>query len=132
MELRSDRRVAIRIPVRIRFQDGTAGFGVATNISQGGIFLKTAAPWRSGPVDVRMEVPTPFRGQTLLVHGVVVRGSAACSEQLPDDEPAPGGIGVMFRDPDRRTQDVVGWLLSKTARTAPSAWYRWGSRPRVA
>lgn len=115
--------------MRIRFQDGTAGFGVATNISQGGLFLKTAAPWRSGEVDVRMEVPTPSRGQTLLVHGLVVHGSAAAREPIADD-PVPGGIGVMFRDLDRRTQEVVGWLLSK--RPAASAWYRWGSKPRVA
>jgi hypothetical protein len=99
MDHRLSGRVPLNIPVRIRFQDGTFGFGVATNVSRGGVFLKTAAPWRSGCVDVRMTVHTPRGESTALIHGLVVHGDA-------------GGIGLMFRKLDQRTEDVVSWLLS--------------------
>jgi len=100
MEHRMGRRVPLNIPVRIRFQDGTAGFGLATNVSLGGIFVQTAAPWRSGCVDVRMTVPTPRGETTVLIHGLVVHAGA-------------GGIGLMFRQLDQRTEDVLSWLLSE-------------------
>lgn len=100
MEHRLARRVPLNIPVRLRFQDGTAGFGVARNISRGGIFVKTAAPWRTGCVDVRMTVFTPSGERTALMPGLIVHGGAE-------------GIGLMFRQLDQRTEDVLSWLLSE-------------------
>lgn len=99
MEHRLDRRVPLSIPVRLRFQDGTAGFGMALNISRGGIYVKTAAPWRNGCVDVRMTVSTPSGERTALMPGLIVHGGAA-------------GIGLMFRQLDQRSEAVVSWLLS--------------------
>lgn len=99
MEHRLARRVPLNIPVRLRFQDGTAGFGVARNISRGGIYVKTAAPWRSGCVDVRMTVFTHSGERTALMPGLIVHGGAE-------------GIGLMFRQIDQRSADVVSWLVS--------------------
>jgi hypothetical protein len=98
MEHRLDRRVPLNTPVRLRFQDGTVGFGVALNISRGGIFVKTAAPWRSGCVDVRMTVSTPTGERTALMPGLIVHAGAE-------------GIGLMFRQLDQRTEAVVSWLV---------------------
>ncbi len=99
MEHRLGRRVSLNIPARLRFQDGTMGFGMTLNVSQGGIYVRTAAPWRRGCVDVRMTVPTPFGESTILIQGLIVHAGA-------------GGIGLMFRRLDERTQAVVSWLLS--------------------
>jgi hypothetical protein len=99
MEHRLDRRVPLRAPVRLRFQDGTVGFGTALNISRGGIYVKTAAPWRSGCVDVRMTVSTALGERTALMPGLIVHG---------DGE----GIGLMFRQLDHRSDAVVSCLVS--------------------
>ena len=98
MEHRLDRRLPLKIPVRLRFQDGTVGFGVAMNISHGGIYVKTAAPWRNGCVDVRMTVSTPSGERTALLPGLIVHGGAE-------------GIGLMFRQLDQRSEAVVSWLV---------------------
>lgn len=98
MEHRLDRRVALNVPVRLRFQDGTIGFGVALNISRGGIFVKTAAPWRSGCVDVRMTVSTASGERTALLPGLIVHASGE-------------GIGLMFRRIDQRSEGVLSWLV---------------------
>jgi hypothetical protein len=100
MDHRLGRRVPLDIPVRIRFQDGTLGLGVATNLSRGGLFVKTAAPWRNGCVDVRMTVRTPAGESTVLLHGLAVHA-------------AGGGIGLMFRELDERTREIVAWLMSE-------------------
>jgi hypothetical protein len=102
MDHRLDRRVPMNIPVRLSVQDGTAGFGVALNISRGGIYVRTAAPWRSGCVDVRMRVMTPAGERTALLPGLIVHG---------DGE----GIGLMFRQLDRRSESVVTWLVRNEA-----------------
>jgi hypothetical protein len=102
MEHRLDRRVPLNIPVRLRFQDGTVGFGVASNISRGGIFVRTAAPWRSGCVDVRMRVTMPSGERTALMPGLIVHGHGE-------------GIGLMFRQLDQRSEAVVSWLVSGEA-----------------
>ena len=41
MEHRLGRRVAIGIPVHIDFQDGTSGWGLATDIGRGGLHVRT-------------------------------------------------------------------------------------------
>lgn len=99
MEHRLDRRVPLRIPVRLRFQDGTVGFGTALNISRGGIYVRTAAPWRSGCVDVRLTVSTASGERTALMPGLIVHGNGE-------------GIGLMFRQLDQRSEAVVSWLVS--------------------
>ncbi|MGE5153751.1 MAG: PilZ domain-containing protein [Bdellovibrio bacteriovorus] len=99
MEHRLDRRVPLKVPVRLRFQDGTAGFGMALNISRGGIYVKTAAPWRSGCIDVRMTVSTASGERTALLPGLIVHGGAE-------------GIGLMFRQLDQRSEALVSWLVS--------------------
>jgi PilZ domain len=99
MDHRLDRRVPLKVPVRLRFQDGTVGFGTALNISRGGIYVKTAAPWRSGCVDVRMTVSTPTGERTALMPGLIVHGNG-------------DGIGLMFRQLDQRSESVVSWLVS--------------------
>lgn len=124
MEHRLDRRVALNTPVRLRFQDGTVGFGVALNISRGGIYIKTAAPWRSGCVDVRMTVSTAKGERTALLPGLIVHGSGE-------------GIGLMFRRLDQCSEWIVSWLvgsadpgdrLPDVAAQAPSvAALRWAS-----
>lgn len=100
MDHRLGRRVPLHIPVRIRFQDGTLGLGVATNLSRGGLFVKTAAPWRSGCVDVRMKAPTARGESTLLLRGLAVHTTG-------------GGIGLMFRELDERALGIVSWLVSE-------------------
>lgn len=102
MEHRLDRRVPLNIPVRLRFQDGTAGFGVALNISRGGIYVKTSAPWRAGCVDVRLTVSTSSGERTALMPGLIVHGGAE-------------GIGLMFRQLDQRSEAVVSSLVSGEA-----------------
>lgn len=99
MEHRLDRRVSLSLPVRLRFQDGTVGFGVALNVSRGGIYVKTAAPWRNGCVDVRLTVSMPSGERTALMPGLIVHGSAE-------------GIGLMFRQLDQRADAIVTWLVS--------------------
>jgi len=99
MEHRLDRRVSLNVPVHLRYQDGTASFGTAQNISRGGIFVKTAAPWRSGCVDVRMTVSTSSGERAALLPGLIVHGNGE-------------GFGLMFRQLDQRAQSVVSWLVS--------------------
>jgi hypothetical protein len=99
MEHRLDRRVSLSVPVHLRYQDGTASFGTALNISRGGIYVKTAAPWRSGCVDVRMTVSTSSGERAVLLPGLIVHGSR-------------DGFGLMFRQLDQRSQSVVSWLVS--------------------
>ena len=102
MDHRLDRRVPMKIPVRLRFQEGTVGFGVALNISRGGIYVRTAAPWRSGCVDVRMRVVMPTGARTVLLPGLIVHANGE-------------GIGLMFRQLDWRCESVVTWLVSGEA-----------------
>ena len=102
MEHRLDRRVPMSIPVRLRVQDGTVGFGVALNISRGGIYVRTAAPWRSGCLDVRMRVMMPTGARTALLPGLIVHANGE-------------GIGLMFRQLDWRSESVVTWLVSGEA-----------------
>lgn len=103
---RLGRRVPLRIPVRIRFQDGTLGLGVAMNLSREGLFVKTAAPWRSGCIDVRLTLPTPRGERTLLLRGLAVHA-------------AGGGIGLMFRNLDERARGIVSWLVSEGGLKTP-------------
>lgn len=102
MEHRLDRRVPMSIPVRLRVQDGTVGFGVALNISRGGIYVRTAAPWRSGCVDVRMRVVMPNGARTALLPGLIVHANG-------------DGIGLMFRELDWRSESMVNWLVRGAA-----------------
>lgn len=99
MDHRLDRRVPMNIPVRLRFQDGTVGFGVALNISRGGIYVGTAAPWRSGCVDVRMRAMMPTGARTVLLPGLIVHANGE-------------GFGLMLRQLDWRSESVVTWLVS--------------------
>lgn len=99
MDHRLDRRVPLRIPVQLRFQDGTVGFGTALNISHGGIYIKTAAPWRSGCVDVHMTVVMATEARTALFPGLIVHANGE-------------GIGLMFRKLDQRSEAVLSWLVN--------------------
>jgi len=99
MEHRLGRRVAIAIPVRLRFGDGTFGLGLAMNVARGGMFVRTSQRLlRSGCVDVRLTVPTAAGEHTVLMPASVVHAN-------------PSGIGLMFRALDERATRVLSWLL---------------------
>jgi hypothetical protein len=118
VEHRLDRRVEIRIPVRLCFQDGTLGWGLATDIGREGIFVKTSARSRhpgNGCVDVSMTVATPGGERRVLLPAAVIHASAR-------------GFGAMFLALDLPAKEVVFWLLAMghpsarvAARPAPAA-----------
>jgi len=88
MEHRLHTRVEIAIPARLHFRDGAFISGLAVNLSQGGIFIKTPMwAWRDGCVDVRMHVQG-FRGDSILrIPSFIVHRDH-------------GGMGLMFREID--------------------------------
>jgi hypothetical protein len=108
MEHRLGRRLVIDVPVRVDFQDGTSGWGLATDIGQGGLYVSTAArPQRDGNgcVDVHMTVAMPAGERSVLLRAAVVhRGDR--------------GFGVMFRRLDRGAETLVAWLLGTDHREA--------------
>ncbi len=111
MEHRLGRRVAIGIPVRLRFQDGTLGSGLATDIGRGGIYIKTTArPGHhgNGCVDVSMTVAMPGGERTVLLPAAAVHASER-------------GFGAMFRALDLAAKEVVFWLLATGYPSAPVA-----------
>ncbi len=108
MEHRQGRRIDIHIPVRIRFQDGTAGFGLATNISQGGMFIRTTLPWRCGCADIFLKPDGADR--EVVFRAWVVHGRDKVTGQTR------GGIGLMFRALDEDAEHALGRLLAKDAR----------------
>jgi hypothetical protein len=101
MEHRLGRRVAIGIPVHIDFQDGTSGWGLATDIGRGGLHVRTVVrPLRdrNGCVDLHMTLALPGGQRTVLLPAAVVHRG-------------PRGFGVMFRGLDQGAEEAVAWLL---------------------
>lgn len=99
MEHRLHTRVEIAIPARLHFRDGAFISGLAVNLSQGGIFIKTPMwAWRDGCVDVRMHVQG-FRGDSILrIPSFIVHRDH-------------GGMGLMFREIDAEAEELVEGLV---------------------
>ena len=101
MDHRLGRRRSISIPVRLEFRDGTSGWGIATDIGQGGLFVKTVASPRravNGCLDVSMTVAMPGGERSVRLPAAIVHASEC-------------GFGAMFRAIDRGAERVVAWLL---------------------
>jgi hypothetical protein len=100
MEHRLGRRLPVNIPARLRFGDGTFGWGRVTNISRDGMFVESGArPRRAvGCLDVRITVPGPTAPTALLIPAFVMHQ-------------ANGGYGLLFRQLTRQTRETVSWLL---------------------
>ena len=101
MEHRLGRRASISIPVRLELRDGASGWGIATDIGQGGLFVKTVAwPRRTlnGCLDVSMTVAMPGGERSVRLPAAIVHASES-------------GFGAMFRALDRGAETVVAWLL---------------------
>lgn len=100
-------RVPVCIPVRIRYKGEPGTPGVALNISRGGVFIATVVrPRRNVCGTVRMRLPAPNGGRVVEIPGLVVHRSA-------------NGIGMMFRELDQRTEELVCRLV-ETARRSES------------
>lgn len=99
-ELRRERRIAVRAPVRLRFRDGRTGVGMVRDLSLLGMFVQTAARPRCNPcVDTRLVVPTPLGERTLLITGWMVHAR-------------PEGIGLVFAPLEGRAVEGLSRLLS--------------------
>jgi len=113
MEHRWHLRVPIAIPVGLHFNDGACGSGLALNLSEGGLFIRTSMrPWRNGCVDVRMSVHCDDGDCSIRLPALVVHRTS-------------NGIGVMFRELDEQAAAIVMQLLnqrpSSPRRVAPAA-----------
>ena len=81
-------RVKLEVSARIRFPNPEAAIESNTfDISQGGVFLKTAQP---RPVGTRVRLVIEIGERTLELSGVVVRVS--------DGHDGPAGLGVSFTE----------------------------------
>lgn len=101
MEHRLGRRAPISIPVRLELRDGSSGWGIATDIGQGGLFVKTVALPRlpiNGCLDLSMTVAMPGGERSVRLPAAIVHASES-------------GFGAMFRALDRGAETVVAWLL---------------------
>jgi hypothetical protein len=100
MEHRLGRRLSVNIAARLRFGDGTLGWGRVTNISRDGLFVESSARPRHGVgcIDVRMTLPGPAGPCTLLVPGLVMHQ-------------AKGGYGLMFRELGHQAREAIFRLL---------------------
>jgi len=101
MEHRLHRRVEIAIPARLHFRDGAFIAGLAANISQGGLFIKTSM-WcfREGCVDVRLRLSEPDGERQLRIPAFIIHRTQ-------------GGMGLMFRELDAEAEAWVSRLLQQ-------------------
>jgi hypothetical protein len=100
MEHRLGRRLPVSIAARLRFSDGTLGWGRVTNISRDGLFVESSVRPRHGVgcIDVRMTLPGPGGPSTHLVPGLVMHQ-------------AKGGYGLMFRELGHQAREAILCLL---------------------
>jgi hypothetical protein len=100
MEHRLSRRVDIAISAGLRFADGTAVMGLATNISTGGVFVTTSVHLaKHHYADLVMRVVTPRGEPTLRMSALVVHRHSS-------------GIGLMFRRLDEQAMQTLSWLVA--------------------
>ena len=99
-------RLSINLPVRLtRPQDGTVIEGRTTDVSGGGIRVRSSQPLQPGE-SLRIQLSFPD-GWTLLAEGRVVRAHGNGDE----------GYGIAFVDLDWRLQDrIAGFILAEQAR----------------
>jgi len=100
-------RKAIRLPARLHFRDGGYIDGLAVNISEGGMFVRTAiTAWREGCAEVRMRVRVGGCDKTVRLRAFIVHRNN-------------GGLGLMFRDLDAEAKHIVAGLLAAQAVGSP-------------
>ncbi len=103
-EHRLSRRVDIAIPVGLGFPDGSVTIGLATNISVGGVFVKTYAyRVRHHSADLVMGVFTPLGEHALRMSTLVIHRNS-------------WAIGLMFREVDEEALRVLSWLVATESR----------------
>ncbi|WP_373049104.1 TIGR02266 family protein [Vulgatibacter sp.] len=107
----SDRRVHRRVPIVLRVRVGArteAEFGerYATNLSRGGIFLRTRSPQPVGTL-LRLEVQLADGTAVIRARGEV---KYAAQDRPDASPPVVGGMGIQFIDLDAESQALVDRL----------------------
>jgi uncharacterized protein (TIGR02266 family) len=108
-----DRRATARYPARfaVRFRSvDEFKREYATNISAGGVFIRTEAPPEmSSVIDVELELPggNPVQGKALVVHRVSAEEAARRNV-----EP---GVGVQFVEADDRFRERIDRFVAELA-----------------
>ena len=110
----SERRIFLRVPLDVRvdlYSEDTFFTGFSENISEGGLFVATDAPFEVGTVlDIRL---TLMGGQTLK-HSVVVRWVRPPGAVGG----LPAGMGVQFADlTEERRRELQSFIDSQAKDT---------------
>ncbi len=112
----SNKRKFIRVPVALSIQfSRLEDFGEfveanATDLSQGGIFIKTDRPRPVG-TQVQMQISIPGK-PTVHLRGMVRH--IRYSQQIPGNPPL--GMGIEFKNLDKETQELILQLLKMLGR----------------
>jgi len=106
----TDRRKYARVPITVKAtnpQSGSFSYYQATNISEGGMFLKAQEPLLPGAeLDLEFVLPGENSETRLMLKSQVVR-----TQNNMNGSPFPSGMGIRFVDPSEDCRKAIDWFV---------------------